>query len=377
MTTQSKQLATTATARPIRVAYLVDTDRCPDSLLDAIFSEAYSRWGGRRTLIAPAKPEGIDPAYEDWLWHYDADIIYSFVPLTDAAVAAVHEKYGPAHLVYHNPIGLTSNERKYARIELPIRSLPSLSTVPAWLSRTWGFAERITRLRLIDKYFDQSESRFISENFGFLSDAFQGMVAANCSDVFHTITLIEQTSKDNPRWGKSSTAEYVTTERQILEEIANATPTLSLTVASDLFAPYLVTDFSDWRSGVSLVIGDSVDDRLLFWNQHHRHEDMWIGTITALRLPEARMADFELLGLIKKIVAQRGKLDSQSRRHITVRSCSLSQAELDNFAATLRAGDSWGSIGAVHHDTHAACVPSFNTLNEPHYQFSMSVLRTK
>jgi hypothetical protein len=45
-------------------------------------------------------------------------------------------------------------------------------------------------------------------------------------------------SLDNPRWGKSSAAEYVTDERQVLEELGKATPTLSLTVASDLFTPY-------------------------------------------------------------------------------------------------------------------------------------------
>lgn len=37
------------TARPLRVAYLVDLGDCPDSLLDEVFSECFSRWGGRRT----------------------------------------------------------------------------------------------------------------------------------------------------------------------------------------------------------------------------------------------------------------------------------------------------------------------------------------
>jgi hypothetical protein len=258
------------------------------------------------------------------------------------------------------------------RIEMPVRCLPSLSTIPAWLSRSWGFGERVTNPQIIDKYFDQSKSPFIKENFGFLSDTFQPIVAMSCSDIFRTITLIEQASRDNPQWGKSSVAEYVTDERQILERLGEATPTLSLTFASDLFVPYLVTDYSDWSGGVSLVVGDSVDDRLLFWNQHHRQEDVWIGSITGLRLPTTRMTDTELLTLIKKIVAQRGRLDSQSRRNMTVRSCSLSQAELDSFVEVLRGQDFWGAIHAVHHDSHAACIPSFSETHPPHYRYNIS-----
>src|SRR5262249_41070205 len=63
MWAKPNQLTTAGTARPLRVAYLIDTDDCPDQLLDRIFAEAYGRWGGRRTLIIPAKPDGIDERY--------------------------------------------------------------------------------------------------------------------------------------------------------------------------------------------------------------------------------------------------------------------------------------------------------------------------
>ena len=139
MWVRPNQLTTGGTARPLRVAYLIDTDDCPDQLLDSIFAEAYGRWGGRRTLIIPAKQDGIDERYAEWLWYYDPDVIYSFVALTDGTVTRVHEKYGPAHLVYHNRIGRKRGEEGYFRIELPLKAVPSLSVVPALLSRTWGF----------------------------------------------------------------------------------------------------------------------------------------------------------------------------------------------------------------------------------------------
>jgi hypothetical protein len=107
-----KPQLTTAGTRPLRVAYLVDTDDCPDALLDSIFSEAYGRWGGRRTLIVPTKADGIDDRYKEWLLYFDADVIYSFVGLNDPAVAAIHEIYCPTVLLHHSPIGSRAGEQR-------------------------------------------------------------------------------------------------------------------------------------------------------------------------------------------------------------------------------------------------------------------------
>jgi hypothetical protein len=45
----------------MRVAYLVELADSPDELLDAIFAEAYGRWGGRRTLIVPTAKKTSAP----------------------------------------------------------------------------------------------------------------------------------------------------------------------------------------------------------------------------------------------------------------------------------------------------------------------------
>jgi hypothetical protein len=38
-----EQLSAIGTARPVRVAYLVDLDECPDALFDRIVEESYGR----------------------------------------------------------------------------------------------------------------------------------------------------------------------------------------------------------------------------------------------------------------------------------------------------------------------------------------------
>src|SRR5215813_10825030 len=99
---EAHHLTVKAVARPLRVAYLIDVADCPNPLLDAVFAEAYGRWGGRRTLIVPATSDGVDPRYAEWLSLFDADVVYSFVSLTDGAVAGFHERYGPARLTHHH-----------------------------------------------------------------------------------------------------------------------------------------------------------------------------------------------------------------------------------------------------------------------------------
>ena len=96
-----KALTSVAVARPLRVAYIIDLDDAPDALFDAILADAYSRWGGRRTLMVPAKSSGVDERYREWLSYFDADIICSFVHLDDNAVADAQERYGPGYLLLH------------------------------------------------------------------------------------------------------------------------------------------------------------------------------------------------------------------------------------------------------------------------------------
>jgi hypothetical protein len=205
-----------------------------------------------------------------------------------------------------------------------------------------------------------------------LSDAYQGLIGQSHPDLFGTITLITPEARDNPAYRKASTGAYFTDEKHILEELGKPRSILPLSVASDLFAPYLATDNGEWSRSLTLVVGDSIDDRLLFWNQHHRHEDIGLSAITGLRLPATRWSDPDFLALIKAVILRRGKPDSDGRRSVTVRSCSVPQSELEKFASDMQAGDFRLAVHAVHHDNHAACVPAFEPDRRPAYRYNLS-----
>ena len=92
-----------ARPRPLRVAFLIEDGEHAHVALDGLFADCYSRWGGRFSLIAPCLNGQIVPSYWPWLEAFDADIIYSYVPLSTATVLDVHERLSPANYIFHQP----------------------------------------------------------------------------------------------------------------------------------------------------------------------------------------------------------------------------------------------------------------------------------
>jgi hypothetical protein len=225
---KSSQLTAVGTARPVRIAYLIDTGDAPAELFDAIIAEAYSRWGGRHTLVVPATADGIDARYDKWLWVYDADVIYSFVGLTDASVAAIHEKYAPGYLTLHGARTVPEQQRNF-RIELPIACAPSLSVLPAFRSQRWGFAGPPRNVQVLTKYFDRSESAFLQENFGFVRASFPtGGAGMPFPDLYSPLSLITPQALADPHNAREQGAEYLTDEASILDRLAVLNPNATI-----------------------------------------------------------------------------------------------------------------------------------------------------
>jgi hypothetical protein len=361
----NRRLTVRGTARPVRVAYLVDLDACPDELLNAIFDEAYSRWGGRRTLIVPSKEEGIDDRYQQWLKLFDADVIYSYAKLNEAAVRSIHELFCPARLVYHNV-------QRFGHVnynpDLPFSGLNSLSVIPALLEQSWGPFGKIVDLRVLDKFWDQGESQVLRENFGFISASFRNSAVAEAApEYFKCTTLITQASLDNGRYRKDPHAEYMTDKLAILENMSKPNPLMTVSELSDTFCPFLQTNFSGDDPSLNLIIGDSVDDRLLFWNGHHRSGERVGRSLHSLRLGLAECNNDGLLLAFKHLIERRGRTHN-GHHHVTIHSASVETEELDGIAEKLRGKDGWLSVRVAANQTHAACIPNFRE-DERHIGF--------
>ncbi|OYX98116.1 MAG: hypothetical protein B7Y80_17240 [Hyphomicrobium sp. 32-62-53] len=356
-----ENLTVSALARPLRIAYLVDVGDCPNALLDAIFAEAYGRWGGRRTLIVPATAQGTDPRYADWLDYFDADILYSFVALDDASVARIHERYGPAHLVRHREFQRDPTRERSFRIELPVNGLSSLSVLPVFRGRTWGFDGPPLDVKVLSKHWDRSASPFLEENFGFLSKTFaNGMIGRTHPDVFTCTTLITEKSLEDRREGTDPKATHLTSEADVLTALAAPGGALTLAQLSDWFCPWLDTGDGISEPGTSIVVGDTVPDRLLFWNMHHRFGRPAFSEIAVLRIPPERAADDEFLDQIKALIRHRGVRGHNNHNdHISLRSCSLDPEALEALAVRLRQGKHYLGVSVCRVADHAAVVPRF------------------
>lgn len=66
----------TATARPVRVTFIIEDGDGVHSLLDSAFSESFSRHGGRQSLMVPVVDGNIPEAYLRWLKVFDPDIVF-------------------------------------------------------------------------------------------------------------------------------------------------------------------------------------------------------------------------------------------------------------------------------------------------------------
>ncbi len=75
-----KNIEVKATNRPIKIAYLVpyEENATTHCILDAVFHESYTRWGGVHTLIIPTNSNSfLLEEYDKWLQFYDPDFIYT------------------------------------------------------------------------------------------------------------------------------------------------------------------------------------------------------------------------------------------------------------------------------------------------------------
>lgn len=325
------------TARPLRVAYLVDLSTCENLLIDEILAESFSRWSGRRTPIIPASPDGVDPAYDAWLHAFDADIIYSFANLTDDAIALLDEKLAPGILHhhsgrYHDPEG----DRRY-KIKLPIQGLSCLSVLPMFASRRWGFGDKPQSILSFDKYWDDSEDTFIRENFGFISTSFgNGQLADSAPELFACLTLISEEALKNRQYGKSQHARFETDPRALLEALAEPGAVLPPSQLSELFCHYLEPKNCLKTTGVNIVVGDKIADRLVFWNGHNRYPRAELTGTSSIRISVEQAEDTEFLQLIRRVLDRRGVRGEQNAPVATIRSTSLEVDELTDIAERMK-----------------------------------------
>jgi hypothetical protein len=168
------------------------------------------------------------------------------------------------------------------------------------------------------------------------------------------------------RWHMPVAAREINSETELLNLMVSDHSVTSMATISGLFPDfYLPNNFHSWNQSLTLVIGDSVTDRLCFWNSRLLYGTWRLGGLIPLRIPAARLDDIEFMDALVAYVARRNwvSANGDGANRVTLRSASIDPAQLQILAAHFQ--KTRHVLVTVEPITSVTdCVPSKDRLNE-------------
>jgi len=334
-------------------------------MLEAIFDNCFSRWGGRFNLIIPCEDGEVRPAYFPWLEAYDPDIIYCYVDLSDSIIDRLHERLYPSFLVRHNFYNRAERDRQAFLPNLPIDGLSSLSvTMNAARGNALAEAHPVT---LIDTHLGSTPTPLIQENFGCYCRRGSGPwpMAPDMVQYVQTLTMVPDHIRADPRLVPRARGEIVNSEIELLRELSKRRTLVGLALLSAWQCPRLEIRHPPWTGNVNLMVGDSFADRITFWNARSL-QPVWLdGSIVTLKISPADVDQPDIFAAILEIIKNRIHVrPGSSNNSITVRSASLALDQLGEIQNKFRASDQWNIYTFAKLDSIDACAPDGLALSQ-------------
>ncbi len=323
-----RQITVQHQVRPIRFAYIVENNDKADVIFDAIFKDSYRRWGGRRTLIVPATQGIVEEQYIKWLEWYDPDVLYNYAELNEATVEALNKVVFPTLFSRHHTCR-KEDDQHWAMPEYKISTASSLSMIPLV-----GRSESGNLPCIMDAYFIDEEDRFFLDNFGEID-------CNNRGDLFTTITL--KPKESNVKKQFQGELEFRTCG-ELLEHISQKRSVMCLSQLSGKDTSIYRTSYNHtFSNGLNLIIGNSFEDRLYFWNSRHLVDESNMLDFPAMRIPVDKLSDEPFIkGLVEFLKSWYYMFPgAQGQTHVVVRSYSLKKQVLEDFIARLKAYANW------------------------------------
>lgn len=336
--------------RPIRVAFLVELNDSSQAILTAIFQACFQFWGGRFSLIVPYEKGALRATFLSWLKYYDPDIIYSYVDLSEAEQLRLHEDIYPSYLVRHHDVKAEDGvDPRSWRPSLPVVPL-GIATLLPLLARRSVFGPP-SPLKLVTALGDLGNSEFLIDNFGTHDNVVERRAV---NDLSQEIKIVAVCGDDVRPEHSRHAYEQITSVAELLTRLGGRQNMTSLAQLSAILTPRPDMHAHPWSQTFNLVVGDTVADRLLYWNLRSLYPVWRDGSPVDLRVPTKLFADVEfrnaLLSYLKGIPSVSGN-NSGGNMWVTLRSVSLSIDQLDVIKTQLAQSRSW--IGL-----HIETVPS-------------------
>ena len=312
--------------RPIRVAYLVDEDDYSDKVLDAVFAECFSRWGGRYSLVVPCEGGKPRSAYMPWLEVYDPDVIYVYGEIDEPMIANLQERLGPAYLSKHDVYEDEPRNDSDFRPRMPMDCLTSLSLVPHYARAHPPSAPRPKFI--VDYGPGYPRDRFVDDNFGTPGRSFSSWpLSADLADGLQAITLVP--AELDPRFGLRLKGETVCGVVPLLRVMAENRRSLGLAQLAADSTPRVEIG-SGVSESLTLVVGDQFADRILYWNLRSHMPNYLGGGFTTLIASPSRLEDDEFFAALVNFIDARNDVQpTHGNRSVELRSVSLSTSDLN------------------------------------------------
>jgi hypothetical protein len=337
----SRELSGWVRPRSLRIAFLVQDGEHSAITLDAVFADCYNRWGGRFSILVPCRQKCIPSNYWPWLEAYDPDIVYSYVALSRIHILEVYDRLNPSAYIQHE---LRTPDRLDAfsfRPSYGFAPLSSLSTIFR-LGRHNPASSGRHPIRIIDSWHTENPSRLLTDNFGTYHTSNGGGVFPPDATPAAGLRTIVSPKFIEGRYGVPRDLDMVPSEAAALAEFTEGRAT-SLSILSALFAPKLELKFSRWSQSFALVIGDTFEDRVLFWNAR-LHIPAWLDhNLCALRVGREQMNDASFLDQIGNLLKRHNRVNAGSggQSQLELLSTSLDTAALSEVYTLLQSTKPW------------------------------------
>lgn len=330
-----KNIEIKAINRPIKIAYLVPYEETENNhwVINAVFYESYTCWGGARTLIIPTNSSSfLYKEYDKWLEFYDPDFIYTYVDLEQPLIEKIDYACCPIVFLSHKKSEITRWQDYIPDWSLYFKPVSSLTTIhsPYTSYRSMQWAEKEPKLTIITQFREVPEERFVADNFG---TAFDLHTFPNpIQGLFETLCLVP-TDLDECIIAGTRRATTIT---EIVAQIANkkATPIAKLAMAHSQSIPRVQPYI--WANNFNLFVGNTCLDHIHFWNARNFSPD-YIDVPGALLVKKTQLEEAEFLKQLGQFLNNHNFLgQSSGSAGVAIRSFSHSKEELNQIRDRLQ-----------------------------------------
>ncbi|MGX1741883.1 hypothetical protein ACWIEX_10020 [Bosea sp. NPDC055353] len=332
--------------RPIRIAFLIDISEDSHSILDEVFQYCFSIWSGRFSLIVPCIENKPVPEFMPWLRAFDADLIYSYVDLSKPDQFRFHEAFYPSVLQRHSISKGNSRPRLTPEPAMPplqVKSLMPLAGAASFMDGSRG----VTLATGMGGWWDD---RFISDSFGLVSSQLRNALRGPLSEFGSLLAAVPDNEFQPREQYFSSPEKTVPDEVSLLYQMTRNHRIKSLSRISALMSQRLDFYMGRWGNSFNIVVGNTVSDRILYWNARSL---MPIGRDwddVDLMIPREKFEDTAFVTHLREFMNQRNYIGGggQGPHKATLRSVSLRESELDKLAQLMMNGSGWIAYDHEH-----------------------------